>query len=174
MTDDYLNSSAEPAEGEMVVQVVGTRGSNVLEINLPSGEKSLAMLPTKFRKLIWVKRGDFLIVAGAAGEASVASGEDAKVRHMVQHILNKDNIKHLQLEGKWPTAFEVKETKKSYDDLMPPMSDDDEEDYDDEEEEEEVQEVDGAGNDIERGSKASSTTTAATTEGGAGAGSSSL
>jgi aerobic-type carbon monoxide dehydrogenase small subunit (CoxS/CutS family) len=44
------------------------RGSNVIEVQLPDGEESLAILPTRFRKLIWVKRGDYLLVSSSSGE----------------------------------------------------------------------------------------------------------
>ncbi len=64
-------------------------------------EESLALLPTKFRKLIWVKRGDFLIVAGASHDFLTAAGDRGKVRFMVEHILYKEQVKHLKAEGLW-------------------------------------------------------------------------
>ena len=81
LTDSVLNDFPEPnpSEGERLARVVGTRGSNQFEIilSLPSSSSSvstlnhgsdskripkLAILPTKFRKLVWVKRNDFVIV----------------------------------------------------------------------------------------------------------------
>lgn len=91
LTDSVLNDYPEPdsSEGERLARVVGTRGSNQFEIILsladpssfPSSSSSaavqststaiggeskrlpkLAILPTKFRKLVWVKRNDFVIV----------------------------------------------------------------------------------------------------------------
>mmetsp|Transcript_7181 Transcript_7181/g.15675 ORF Transcript_7181/g.15675 Transcript_7181/m.15675 type:complete len:309 (-) Transcript_7181:169-1095(-) len=80
LTDSVLNDFPEPnpSEGERLARVVGTRGSNQFEIilSLPSSSSvstlnhgsdmkripKLAILPTKFRKLVWVKRNDFVIV----------------------------------------------------------------------------------------------------------------
>jgi len=66
---------------------------------------SLAILPTKFRKLIWVKRGDFLIVSGTSHDFLTAAGEKGKVKFMVEHILYKEQVKHLKEAGLWPAAF---------------------------------------------------------------------
>lgn len=40
----------------------------MLEVELDDGAQSLALLPTRFRKLIWVKRGDYLLVSSSAGD----------------------------------------------------------------------------------------------------------
>ncbi|CAN0053103.1 unnamed protein product [Ectocarpus fasciculatus] len=69
---------------------------------LANGEPSLALLPTRFRKLIWVKRGDYLITSTSAGDFETSAGETGKVRHRVEHILNKDQIKHLKKQELWP------------------------------------------------------------------------
>lgn len=46
---------------------------------LATGEPALALLPTRFRKLIWVKRGDFLITSTSAGDFETSAGEAGKV-----------------------------------------------------------------------------------------------
>ncbi|CBJ25456.1 conserved unknown protein [Ectocarpus siliculosus] len=102
VTDDYLNSTPEPGENEEIVLAQAPRGSNIIEIMLANGEPSLALLPTRFRKLIWVKRGDYLITSTSAGDFETSAGETGKVRHRVEHILNKDQIKHLKKRELWP------------------------------------------------------------------------
>ena len=49
------------------------------QIMLATGEPALALLPTRFRKLIWVKRGDFLITSTSAGDFETSAGEAGKV-----------------------------------------------------------------------------------------------
>ena len=71
------------------------------QVLVEDGEESLAILPTKYRKLIWVKRGDFVIVAGASHDFLTAAGDKGKVRFMVEHILYKDQVKHLKEAGLW-------------------------------------------------------------------------
>lgn len=135
VTKKVLYDAPEPKENEQIVQVVGLRGSNLFEVRDEHDVSSITMLPTKFRKLIWIKRGalhmqsavvtrdgwcrshtcgllrllllrpgDFLIVASgdAAAEASTAKGKKkAAVTSIVEHILYKDQIKHLKAKSLW-------------------------------------------------------------------------
>lgn len=108
LTDSVLNDFPEPQEDEKVAKVVATRGSNQFDILLPStntdhhSTPQLAILPTKFRKLVWVKRGDFVIVMTATngkGEENDSGG----IRFIISHILYKEQIKHLKTKDLWPT-----------------------------------------------------------------------
>lgn len=76
------------------------------QLQLADGSSELAMMPTKFKKLIWIKRGDFVILSASAeaGERSAsASGavESFKVNFMIKHILTKPQVKHIQQVGLW-------------------------------------------------------------------------
>uniref|UniRef100_A0A7S3DUU6 S1-like domain-containing protein n=1 Tax=Entomoneis paludosa TaxID=265537 RepID=A0A7S3DUU6_9STRA len=63
VTDAVLNDLPEPAADESIAVVVATRGSNQFDVRLPhEAESRLAILPTKFRKLVWLKRNDYVIV----------------------------------------------------------------------------------------------------------------
>ncbi|CAM9697192.1 unnamed protein product [Discosporangium mesarthrocarpum] len=106
VTDNYLNSFPEPGENEEIALVQAPRGSNIIEASLRQDDyPALAILPTRFRKLIWVKRGDYLIASTSTGDFENSAGEVGKVRHRVEHILNKDQVKHLKKEGLWPEEF---------------------------------------------------------------------
>ncbi|ETW06673.1 hypothetical protein H310_02855 [Aphanomyces invadans] len=104
VTQDVLYGEPVPEAGELIVQVQAMRGSNLFEIVTSDGETGVAMLPTKYRKLIWIRRGDFLIVAAAHGAHKGA------VNYSVEHILYKDQIKHLKKENLWPESFNVDES----------------------------------------------------------------
>jgi probable RNA-binding protein EIF1AD len=54
-------------------------------------------MPTKFRKNVYIKRGDFLIVE------PIEEGD--KVQATIVHILAVPQVKWLKRQGKWPTAF---------------------------------------------------------------------
>ncbi len=74
---DILDSFHKPEENQAIVRIVQSHGSNILEVcaeydpkmfpqhslslqvEAPNGEHGKCMLPTKYRKLIWVKRGAF-------------------------------------------------------------------------------------------------------------------
>ncbi len=113
LTDKVLNDYPVPAEDESIAKVVATRGGNQFDIILPGGsdEQQLAILPTKFRKLVWLKRNDFVIVQTAKDDLTgdteenqdaVKTEETGSIRFMISHILYKDQVKHLKSEGYWP------------------------------------------------------------------------
>ncbi|XP_035119256.1 putative RNA-binding protein EIF1AD isoform X3 [Callithrix jacchus] len=54
-------------------------------------------MPSKYRKNIWIKRGDFLIVD------PIEEGE--KVKAEISFVLCKDHMRSLQKQGLWPEAF---------------------------------------------------------------------
>lgn len=83
LTNSILNDFPEPTPpNERIAKVVGTRGSNQFEVvlspeqqeentggNIENGNwdrtPQLALLPSKFRKLVWVKRNDYVICSCA-------------------------------------------------------------------------------------------------------------
>ena len=107
VTSEYLNELPLPdgEKGEEVVVMVRSHGSNILEIRTASGEISLCRLPTKFRRLIWVKKGDFMIVSGSTEEYETAAGSKGRVNFQVERILSADQVKHIAKQGLWPDAF---------------------------------------------------------------------
>lgn len=126
LTDQVLNEFPEPdaAANECIAQITASRGGNLLEIqvdldysnnNNNSADHQLAILPSKFNKLVWVKRGDFLIVQGV--DADEQQEEDQhqphdysngnKVRFLVKHVLYKEQVKHLRSKPYWPAQFRM-------------------------------------------------------------------
>ncbi|KAL7536003.1 hypothetical protein ACHAXR_006858 [Thalassiosira sp. AJA248-18] len=77
--------------------------------------QQLAFLPTKFRKLVWIKRNDFVIV-DCGDEEEVEEEKDEETtrrreqqkadekgfRFVITHILYKDQVKHIKSKGLWP------------------------------------------------------------------------
>ncbi|DBA04480.1 TPA: hypothetical protein N0F65_010076 [Lagenidium giganteum] len=106
VTKKVLYGDPEPKENEEIVRVISLRGSNIFEVVHADGSKSLTMLPQRFRKLIWVKRGDFLIVSSGEADVTVKDGKKGAVTSMVEHILYKDQIKNLQKKNLWPEGFD--------------------------------------------------------------------
>lgn len=131
LTDSVLYDLPEPKEDERIAKVVATRGGNQFDIILAGNESGLAILPTKFHKLVWVKRNDYVIVQTGIDSKSddqnkseddgkeggqkedqdrniveTTSGDDPNetgIRFIISHILYKDQVKHLISKGLWPT-----------------------------------------------------------------------
>lgn len=66
----------------------------------------LALLPKRFRKLLWIKRGDFAIATAADDDyESSASGATGRVRYMIEHVLYPKQRAHLKGIGAWPEEW---------------------------------------------------------------------
>nr|XP_053632017.1 probable RNA-binding protein EIF1AD isoform X5 [Cherax quadricarinatus] len=61
------------------------------------GEEFLASMPLKFRKHVWIKRGDFVVTEPIP--------EGNKVRAEIVRILMKDQIHYIMQNNKWPSGF---------------------------------------------------------------------
>ncbi|CAH4035045.1 probable RNA-binding protein EIF1AD [Pieris brassicae] len=92
--DDY----ELPKENQSVVRVLRSRGNNLHEVTNPNGEEYLVSMPTKFRKNIWVKRGDYVLVE------PIVEGD--KVKAEIIKIMNKDSIKYYKENNIWPKEFD--------------------------------------------------------------------
>ena len=82
-------------------QVVAGRGNNLHEVTDPSGQSFLVSMPTKFRKNVWIKRGDFVVVT------PIEEGD--KVKAEICTILYKDQIRFIKSENRWPEGFSNQE-----------------------------------------------------------------
>lgn len=94
---EVLGDFVTPTENQQIVKVTGSRGNNLHETITAQGETFLVSMPTKFRKNIWIKRGDYVIVD------PIEEGE--KVKAEISFILYKDHIQYLQKEKLWPEGF---------------------------------------------------------------------
>jgi probable RNA-binding protein EIF1AD len=103
--EGILSGTPEPGPGDMVALVLGSRGGNLIEVRAPDGETMLCLLPARFRKVVWIKRGNYVIATSAGEDFATASGGQGKVKSSVKHILFKEQIKHLREVGLWPDAF---------------------------------------------------------------------
>jgi probable RNA-binding protein EIF1AD len=100
ITTQLINSYPEPRPTESIVRVVSTRGTNQVEVEYPNKEKILVMMPSKFKKLVWTKKGDYLIIATDRSEHN-----RGKIKGIIEHVLLPHQIKHLKRIGVWPIEF---------------------------------------------------------------------
>eukprot|EP00048_Salpingoeca_helianthica_P022390 m.17972 g.17972 ORF g.17972 m.17972 type:complete len:178 (-) comp7252_c0_seq2:252-785(-) len=103
---EVLEDYPEPTGDQQIVRVLHPKGNNLHEVQEASGGTYLASMPTKFRKSIWVKRGDYVIVE------PIAEGD--KVKAEIIHILFPEQIRELQKDSKWPAAFSSKPQSQDY------------------------------------------------------------
>ena len=105
VTGDWCQPSPLPRPGLVIstvsFQVVAGRGNNLHEVVNEKEETFLVSMPTKFRKNVWIKRGDFVLVS------PIEEGD--KVKAEIISILYKDQIKHIKNEKLWPEGFKKQE-----------------------------------------------------------------
>ncbi|XP_056328634.1 probable RNA-binding protein EIF1AD [Danio aesculapii] len=99
---EVLEDYVTPTEDQQIMRVLGSNGNNLHEAVTGSGERFLLSMPTKFRKNIWIKRGDFVIVDPIK--------EGGKVKGEISFILYRDHIQHLRKLGVWPEGFQEDRT----------------------------------------------------------------
>jgi len=87
-----------PEADEKIVKVVGGSGNNLHEVRDHEDQSYLVSMPSKFRKNVWIKRGDFVVVK------PIEEGD--KVKAEILNILYKDQIKYIKAEKLWPAGFE--------------------------------------------------------------------
>ena len=129
-----LHGDVEPAPGQRLATLLKPRGSNIMEVRVePSHaggacEIALALLPARFHKAIWVKRGDALLlaepsasaaVAAAAAAAAAVAGElpaaaaagsgGAGPRFLIHTVIYPDQLRALRASGRWPAALDLAE-----------------------------------------------------------------
>jgi probable RNA-binding protein EIF1AD len=68
-----------------------------------SGQRFLASMPSRFRRNVWIKRGDFVVLERIS--------EGIKVQAEIVRILYKDHIEQLKKDGLWPSEFSTEESK---------------------------------------------------------------
>merc|ERR1712154_344457 len=86
-----------PKETESIVRIVGGKGNNLHMVEDASRDQFLVSMPRKFRRSVWVKRGDFVVVQ------PIEEGD--KVKAEIVRVLYKEQIKYIKEEGKWPKGF---------------------------------------------------------------------
>lgn len=79
--------------------MLGSRGNNLHDVKDATGARYLASMPPKFRRTVWVRRGQFVLLQ------PIEEGE--KVKAEITHVLDTDNVLYIRERGAWPEAFEA-------------------------------------------------------------------
>lgn len=100
MKEMDLDNFEPPLDNQQIVRICNSRGNNLHEVESAEAaldERFLVTMPTKFRKNVWVKRGDYVIVE--------AIEEGDKVKAEIVRILTPQHIKEFTKDGIWPKKF---------------------------------------------------------------------
>ncbi|KAG6547576.1 hypothetical protein Mapa_011025 [Marchantia paleacea] len=100
-----LEGCPEPQPGQVLMRVVAMRGSNVIEVEDADAQKTLCMLPAKFHKSMWIKRGNFVLVDEGDREKAKEAGN--KVTGTVAQVLYDEHIRELRKTSFWSPSFDA-------------------------------------------------------------------
>ncbi|KAI9208176.1 uncharacterized protein BJ171DRAFT_235835 [Polychytrium aggregatum] len=103
-TQRFLTEMPLPTPEHPVVKILEPRGNSFLVL-FADGQTTLATIPTKFRKVLWIKRGNFVIVQPIVDSK-------IKITHEVLYVLGPDHIKHIKQAGQWPPEFEQQQQQQ--------------------------------------------------------------
>ena len=105
----------ELEDNDIVTRLLNARGNHFQVVDLQGNER-LTRLPAKFHKVIWLKRGDIVIV-------NTEVEDDKGVTCVVKHRLSEKQTKNLIKLGVIPKSFvegqptEIKATEEVKDDV---------------------------------------------------------
>ncbi|KAJ1964405.1 hypothetical protein GGI12_001454 [Dipsacomyces acuminosporus] len=115
-TQEALEALPEPTLDCPVVRVLGPRGQHLHEAVIASSLVSdeinermntdkrewfttLVQLPPKFRSVVWVKRGSYVL-------ADLSEQLTDKIGGEITLVLMADQVKHLKQTNEWPKQYE--------------------------------------------------------------------
>ncbi|EPB83366.1 hypothetical protein HMPREF1544_09899 [Mucor circinelloides 1006PhL] len=101
---DQLDDNFEIEQGQVYARSLGPRGNHQHEVEFIDGEKKLVTLPPRFRNVVWLKRGHYVIVDPTVGISEKVGGE-------IVQVLFPKHIKDLKAAGKWPEEFSDPKTE---------------------------------------------------------------
>ncbi|OAD61213.1 putative RNA-binding protein EIF1AD [Eufriesea mexicana] len=87
-----------PTESQSIVRIIESRGNNLHEVLDASGMQYLVSMPMKFRRNIWVKRGNFVLVEPIP--------EGNKVKAEIVKILTRVHERWYRQQNCWPQEFD--------------------------------------------------------------------
>ncbi|XP_044254911.1 probable RNA-binding protein EIF1AD [Tribolium madens] len=99
-----------PTENQTIVRILSTKGNNLHEVLAPNQSTYLVSMPTKFRKNIWVKRGNYVLVE------PISEGD--KVKAEIVRILTNEHIKCYKEDNVWPPEFNDEKNREEDSDLL--------------------------------------------------------
>ena len=96
-----------PSEKQQICRIISSKGNNLHEVESSNEteENYLVSMPPKFRKNVWIKRGDFVLVE------PIEEGD--KVKAEICRILTLEHQKEFEKAFVWPKRFTKKRDHES-------------------------------------------------------------
>eukprot|EP01040_Poterioochromonas_malhamensis_P006190 gene6190-6661_t len=98
-TQYFESDELELSSTDRIGKILSNRGANIFDIQVTASpdEAIMVKLPTKFHKVVWVKVKDYVVIEEFSSKEEIP---------LIKYVLNKDHIKYLKKEGRWPEFLE--------------------------------------------------------------------
>ncbi|XP_066145828.1 probable RNA-binding protein EIF1AD [Euwallacea fornicatus] len=103
----YIDQNQEhdiPADHQEIVLIICNKGNYLFEAKASDGRTLSVYLPPRFRKLLWIRRGSFVLVEAI---------DDKKLKAEVVKVYTLKHIQLLKNDNAWPKEFETAGYKNS-------------------------------------------------------------
>jgi probable RNA-binding protein EIF1AD len=97
-TQRSLQEFIEIQPSQCICKIIETRGGGLFSVSSENEAIQLVSLPSRFQKLIWVKRGSFVVVEPDPLSRTKVNGE-------IVNILFAKDIHELKRNQQWPALF---------------------------------------------------------------------
>ncbi|KAI9297915.1 hypothetical protein K502DRAFT_346556 [Neoconidiobolus thromboides FSU 785] len=130
VTKNLLEQEIELEKGDIIARVIEPRGKNLhlieyaIELVNPKDkteaksenefESTLCQLPTKFRNMVWVKRGSYVVI-NLYEEKDGKGLTEGKVGGSIKEVLFPYHIKRLKIKQQWPEVYDNEAEEKDED-----------------------------------------------------------
>eukprot|EP00191_Tetraselmis_sp_GSL018_P000904 CAMPEP_0177608164 /NCGR_PEP_ID=MMETSP0419_2-20121207/18317_1 /TAXON_ID=582737 /ORGANISM="Tetraselmis sp., Strain GSL018" /LENGTH=236 /DNA_ID=CAMNT_0019102819 /DNA_START=118 /DNA_END=825 /DNA_ORIENTATION=- len=92
-----------PTENQAIVRAREPRGSNIFQVEYPNGLQTLVLLPARFQRRLWVRKGGYVIIE----KSEEAEIEGSKITGTISAVLFPEHVRELKKQpGVWPSEFE--------------------------------------------------------------------
>jgi len=99
-------------ENQKIVKINEVRGNNC-EVEYPNGTKIVCLIPAKFRKAVWIKRGSYAIIDPLKEQDQFA--QNSKIKGMLAHLILREQLKDMIQVDYWPEEFKEKNNRRTTD-----------------------------------------------------------
>ena len=89
-----LRELPQISQDQCIAKVIETKGGGLFQIESALDHLDLVSLPSKFQKLLWVRRGTYVVVQPDSESKTKINGE-------IVHVLLPGDIKDLKNLGLW-------------------------------------------------------------------------
>lgn len=84
--------------GQLIARIIGAKGKNLYEVELPSSQTLLVELEAKFRSTIWLRRGGYVLV-----DTTTLADRDNKIEGEIVNVVRDE--KRWRKASYWPKTF---------------------------------------------------------------------